>query len=96
MFSSSCCFLTYIQISQEAGHVVWYSHLIQNFQQFIVIQTVKGLCIVNKAKIDVFLELSGISKWVKSHLWVDGRRESHSSDQEVEMSTGWGGYFILF
>ena len=62
-----------------------------------LVQVLMGLIlIVNKAKIDVFLELSGISKWVKSHLWVDGRRESHSSDQEVEMSTGWGGYFILF
>ena len=44
---------------QEAGQVVWYSHLFQNFPQFIVIHTVKGFCIVNKAEIDVFLELSG-------------------------------------
>ena len=36
----------------------WYSHLFQNFPQFIVIHTVKGLGIVNKAEIDVFLELS--------------------------------------
>ena len=36
----------------------WYSHLFQNFLQFIVIHTVKGLAIVNKAEIDVFLELS--------------------------------------
>ena len=58
MSSSNCCFLTYIQISQEAGQVVWYSHLFQNFPQFIVIHTVKGFGIVNKAAIDVFLELS--------------------------------------
>ena len=43
--------------SQEAAQVVWYSHLFQNFPQFIVIHTVKGFGIVNKAEIDVFLEL---------------------------------------
>ena len=58
MSSSNCCFLTCIEISQEAGPVVWYSHLFQNFPQFIVIHTVKGFGIVNKAEIDVFLELS--------------------------------------
>ena len=50
--------MTCIQVSQEAGQVVWYSHLFQNFPQFIVIHTVKGFGIVNKAEIDVFLELS--------------------------------------
>ena len=58
MSSSNCCFLTCIQISQEAGQSVWYSHIFQNFPQFIVIHTVKGFGIVNKAEIDVFLELS--------------------------------------
>ena len=58
MSSSNRCFLTCIQISQEAGKVVWYSHLFQNFPQFIVIHTVEGFGIVNKAEIDVFLELS--------------------------------------
>ena len=58
MSSSTCCFLTCIQIFQEAGQVVWYSHLFQNFTQFIVVHTVKGFGIVNKAEIDVFLELS--------------------------------------
>ena len=58
MSSSNCCFLTCIQISQEADQVVWYSHLLKNFPQFIVIHTVKGFGIVNKAEIDVFLELS--------------------------------------
>ena len=38
--------------------MVWYSHLLKNFPQFVVIQTVKGFGIVNKAEIDVFLELS--------------------------------------
>ena len=54
MSSSNCCFLTCIQISQEAGQMVWYSHLFHNFLQFIVIHTVKGFGIVNKAEIDVF------------------------------------------
>ena len=58
MSSSNCCFPTCIQISQEADQVFWYSHLFQNFPQFIVIYTVKGFGIVNKAEIDVFLELS--------------------------------------
>ena len=52
------CFLTCIQISQEAGQVVWYSHLFQNFPQFIVIHTVKGFGIVSKPEVDVFRELS--------------------------------------
>ena len=56
MSSSNCCFLTCIQASQEAGKVVWYSHLLKNFLQFVVIHTVKGFKVVNEA--DVFLELS--------------------------------------
>ena len=47
-----------IQISQEAGQAVWYSDLFQNFPQFVVIHTVKDFGIVDKAEIDVFLELS--------------------------------------
>ena len=58
MSNSNCCFLTCIQISQEACQVVWYSHLFKNFPQFVVIHIVKGFGIVNKAEIDVFLELS--------------------------------------
>src|SRR5574337_1229359 len=58
MSSSNCCFLTCIQVSQEAGQLVWYSHLFQNFPQFSVIHTVKGFGIVNKAEIGAFLELS--------------------------------------
>ena len=38
--------------------MLWYAHLLKNFPQFIVIYTVKGFCIVNKAELDVFLELS--------------------------------------
>ena len=58
MYSSNCCFLTCIQISQEAGQVVGYSHLFKNFKLFVVIHTVIGFGIVNKAEIDVFPELS--------------------------------------
>ena len=45
-----------IQISQEAGKVIWYSHLFKNFPHLVVIHTVKGFGVVNKA--DVFLEIS--------------------------------------
>ena len=58
MSSYNCCFLTCIQISQEVGQLVWYSHLFKNFPQFVVIHTAKGFGIVNKADVDVFLELS--------------------------------------
>ena len=58
MPGSNCCFLTSIQIFQEAGQVVWYSHLFQNFPQFVAIHTVKGFGIVNKAKVDILIELS--------------------------------------
>ena len=53
--SSNYCFLTCIQISQEAGQVVWFSYLLKNFPQFVVIDAVKGFDIVNEA--DVFLKL---------------------------------------
>ena len=58
MSSSNCCFLTCIQISQEAGKVVWYSHLLKSFPQFVAIHTVKGFGIVNKAEVGIFLEFS--------------------------------------
>ena len=58
MFSSNCCSLTCIPISQGAGQVVWYSHLFKNFPQFGVIHTVKGFGTVNKAEVDIFPELS--------------------------------------
>ena len=53
---ASC--LAYRFLRRQVGKVVWYSHLFQNFQQFVVIHTVKGFGVVNEAKIDVFLELS--------------------------------------
>ena len=58
MSSSNFCFLTCIQVSQEAGQVVWYSQLLRNFPQFAVIHTIKGFGVVNKAELDVFMELS--------------------------------------
>ena len=54
MSSSNCCFLICIQVSREIGKVVWYSHLLKNLPQFVVIHTVKGCSIINEA--DVFLE----------------------------------------
>ena len=60
MSYSNYCFLTCIQIPQEAGKVVWYSCRLKNFPQIVVIHThtLKGFGIVNKAEIDVFMELS--------------------------------------
>ena len=58
MPSSNYCFLTCIQISQMAHQVVWYFHLLKNFLHFILIHTVKGFGVINKAEVDIFLELS--------------------------------------
>ena len=58
MSSSNCCFLTCIQVAQEADKVVWYYHLFKNFPQFVVIHTVKGFGVVNEAEVDVFVEFS--------------------------------------
>ena len=86
MSDSNCCFLTCIQISQEAGKVVWYSHLLKNFPQFVVIHTVKVFGILKKAEVDIFLEpscfyyestdvsnlISGSSAFSESslHIWM--------------------------
>ena len=83
MSGSSCCLLAYIQVSQETGKVVWYSHLFKNFPQFIM-TTVKGFSIVNEEEVDVFLELpcflrdpvdignliSGSSDFLKPSLYI--------------------------
>ena len=58
MCSYNCCFLTCIQISQEACKIVWYSHLFKNFPQFVVIHTMKGFGVVSEVEVDGFLELS--------------------------------------
>ena len=84
MSGSNCCFLACIQVSQETGKVVWYSHLFQNFPQFVVIHTVKGFSVVNEAQVDIFLEsscfyydpanvgnlISGSSAFSKSSLYI--------------------------
>ena len=84
MSGSNCCFLICIQVSQETGKVVWYSHLFKNFPQFVVIYTVKGVSRVNEAEVDGFLEfpcffyepmdvgnlISGSSAFSKSSLYI--------------------------
>ena len=54
--SPNCCFLTHIQVSQETGKMVWYSHLFKSFPQFVMIHTIKGFSIVDETEVDVFLE----------------------------------------
>jgi len=58
MPNSHCCFLTYIQVSQEVSKVVWYSHSFKDFLQFVFIHRVKGFSIVKETEVDVFLEFS--------------------------------------
>ena len=67
MSISNCYLLTCIQISQEAGEVVWYFHLFKNFPQFVVIHTVKGFSVVNEAEVDVFLFLVLVLKIIYSY-----------------------------
>ena len=67
MSGSNCCFLICIQISQEAGKVVRYSHLFKNFPQFVVIHTVKGFGLVNKAEIDFFG--NSLAFWWSNRCW---------------------------
>ena len=68
MSYSNCCFLTCLQLSQEAGQGIWYSHLFKNFSQFIVIHTVKGFSTVNEA--DVFLEFSCFFFFIINGCWI--------------------------
>ena len=82
MSGSNCCFLTCIQISQEVGKAVWYSHLFKNFP--VHCEAPKGFSIVNAAEVDVFLEfpcflwdpvdvgnlISGSSAFSKSDLYI--------------------------
>ena len=76
MSSSNCCILTCIQISQEAGKVVWYSHPFENFSQFVVTHIIKGFGLVSEANVDVFLEFSCFF-----YDWIDvGNLISGSSD----------------
>ena len=73
--SSNCGFLPCIQVSQEAGMVVWYSYFIKNISQFVVIHTVKGFSIVNKVyvfhdPVDVGNLIPGSSAFSKSSLYI--------------------------
>ena len=68
MCSSNCCFLSCIQISQEADQVVWYSHFLKNFPQFVVIHTVKGFGVVNKTEVDVFSGILLLFWWASANL----------------------------
>ena len=61
MSSSNCCLLSYTQVSQETGKVVWYSHLFKNFPQFVTIHIVKDFSIVSETEVDVFLESLALS-----------------------------------
>ena len=84
MSGSNCCFLTCTQISEEAGKVVWYPCLFQNFPQFVVIHIVKGFRVVNEAEVDAFFGIplifldpedvgnliSGSSAFFKSSLYI--------------------------
>ena len=80
IFASNCCFLTCIQLSQEAGKVVWYSHLFNSFPKLVVIYTVKGFGVVSDTEVDVFRTFSclldvsnltsGSSAFSKSSLYV--------------------------
>ena len=65
MSGSNCCFLSFIQVSQEAGKVVWYSHLFKNIPQFVVIHTVKGFRVVSEAEIGVFFGILLLFLWAK-------------------------------
>ena len=71
MSGSNCCFLTYIQVSQEAGQVVWYSHLFQNF--LVCCDPHKGFGVVNNAEINVFLELSCFFPMIQQMLAIWSR-----------------------
>ena len=55
MSCSNCPVLDLHKVPQEAGKVVWYSHLFKNFPLFVVIHTVKGFSVVSEAEVDVFL-----------------------------------------
>ena len=65
MLDSNGCFLIRIQVSQEAGKMVWHSHIFKNFPQFFVIHRIKGFNAVSEAEVDAFLELLTIRKGKK-------------------------------
>ena len=56
IWGSNCCFLTRIQVSQETGKMIWYSHLFKSFPQFVMIHTVKDFSVIDGTEVDVFLK----------------------------------------
>ena len=70
MLGPNYCFLTCIQISQEAGMVIWYFHLFKNFPQFVVIHTVKGFDVVSEAELDISLEFSCFFSMIQQTLAI--------------------------
>ena len=84
MYNSNCWLSTCIEVSQEAGKLLWYSHLFKNFPQLVVIHVVKGFSVVNEAEVDGFLKfpcffydpmgignlISGSSAFSKSSVYV--------------------------
>ena len=88
MSSSNCCFLTCIQVSQEAGKVVWYSHLLRNFQ-FVVIHTVNDFSIVSETELDVFgipLTFSMIQQMLVIRNWLQGKTRYIQYHKQIEVS----------
>ena len=81
----NCCFLTCIQVSQETGKMVWYSHLFKSFPQFIMIHTVKGFGIVNEIEVDVFLEFPS---FVYDPANIDNLMSGSSSFPKLSLDTG--------
>jgi len=79
MSSSNCCFLTCIQVSQEADKVVWYFHLFKNITHIFIVHTVKGFSLVKEGEADVFLELS----WFFDDSTDVGNLMSGSSDFSI-------------
>ena len=97
MSGSNCCLLTSIQIFQEAGKVVWYSHLLKNFPQFVVIYTIKDFGVINKAEVDVFLDSLAFSmiQWMLAILslgkdsWIKCNPCYQRVDRKNEYTKTW-------
>ena len=75
MSSSNCCFLTCIQVFQEAGQVVWYSHLFQNFPQFIAPMLFKCfICVYYLSWVFLQLNRPHLSKYCLNHLHIEWQK----------------------
>ena len=88
---SDCCFLTCVQVSHEAGQVVWDSHLFQNFPQFVVIHTVKGFGVVNKAEVTMAKVTQNQASQpsispLPANSQLVSQEEAHGADMQVSAS----------